>query len=179
MSELFRIDKEGDIIPLEPTNTFVVTHKDIELIRKNVTRHKVPRPKGAQGPMKFAHIKNRAQKLSIAAATIESVEDDLAHANDTIAAMEEAHAREIKDLIHENRKLIKRVDHFKDRAEKHEKMYERSQWALDNAVTNYCILRETYDCLRKKHPLPAERTFPRRPKRSREDADLPAVKKSK
>jgi len=178
-SDCFWIDTDGDIIPIERTATpataksiapIVITKKDIEAVRKST----------AKGPRKFAYIKNTSRKLHVAAAVIDSLEAKLSRADSVIAYLESSSvpAREAQELADENKKLVKRVDHFRKRIEADEEKYACLKNSLEDAITNYEILRETYDRLRAQHPLPAERPLPRRPQRQRDD-DEPAAKKPK
>lgn len=164
-----------------------VSHEDIAMLRGNTIR----------GHMKFAHIQNRTRRLHIAAATIEHVEAELSYVRniatwyqqenakvvaksaEELRAAEVKHEREMKSLIDENEKLSRRVEYLTGRTEKYKELYCNTYIALSNSMTNYNVLRGTYDRLRAEHPLPAERTFPRRPKRSSDDGDDVATKKTK
>lgn len=176
--------RAGDVVP----NNLVVTNEDIARVRQSAIR----------GHMKFAHIKNKTRRIHIAAATIEQIEAELAYIRNIATWYQQENAKiraeqsavrwnlssadvyaRMECLIDENKKLMDQVEHHKNMSDEYAKMYNSIQLGLSNSIDNYGILRDTYDRLRAQHPLPAERTFPRRPKRPADNSAGGSKKRSK
>lgn len=155
-----------DFISLEPfpsspprredkINARVITHDEISQVRKSASR----------GRLKFAHIKSNPRKLHVAAATIDHIEVELVYVKDKAERAEVRYTNKLHDFADEIRRLQRQVEYHKNIADEYKETCENAKYGRENAIANYDILRQTYDRLRAAHPLPAERTFPRRPKR--------------